>query len=177
MKKLNKYAFVRLTEAPEVYHGTKQTHEITAFSTDYVSPHSSYGWGIYFTDKLKHAQNYSAGFKHVYQVTIPEGPYITQAGMFEEQPDIVKNIWKRVEEETSKSLYSGDDFYMALSAKFGGDQQASKYLFSKGIVGLKRKMENRNYSQSYGGIDLTPEAPYNNYCIFDASSITNKIRV
>ena len=57
--KLNNTDFIRLSEAPELWHGTP--HNIDKFSTKHIGTGegaNSFGWGLYFTDKKEIAEYY-----------------------------------------------------------------------------------------------------------------------
>ena len=59
MTKLPHSSFIRLSEAPEVWHGTHTGFD--AFSTAKINTgegNQTYGWGLYFTDKKQIAEWY-----------------------------------------------------------------------------------------------------------------------
>jgi hypothetical protein len=163
------------TQYKAAFHGSP--HEFEKFDSSKLGTGEgaqAYGHGLYFSDKQEVAEFYrktisaqhGSGKGKVYKVDIPEDyEFLNHDTLVADQSKAVRPKLEKINKELNLKVdpyeSTGEHFYDALSEHLGGDAQASRYLASKGIPGLKYLDQ---FSRGAG-------QGTSNYVIFDDSRV------
>lgn len=141
MKYLNEY----LNEGLLTYHRSPNHFSKFDMSKIKSDPNRQrYGYGLYFSDNIPHTQYGD----YLYKVNIFKNK--TRPVLIDTKKSVDEKIVKKMikalndknfnSDEVSEFAYNGWLFYKTLSRILGGDKNASLFLFSNGIDGLKNEI-------------------------------------